>query len=688
MAEVNDRPALHAAPSLGRDALWVVSVAIVYFVTARLSQLLEFEPEDIAAICPPTSIFLSAILLSRRSVRPILVAILFATDLFAGILSGTPFLSAALYSLAVAGDAVLGAVLLLRYVGEHLTFSKVRHVLCFVVLAVVLSNFFTSLVAAAGAALIPGTDFWDSWKWWAASDGIANLLLTPCILSWAYWIRSGAAIRNAKRTVECAALFSCMAMLNLAAFHYLSEAVLFPLVLSYVTIPFLLWTAFRFGVRGVTSALLILATIAIPYVMAGHVVGFSSHDSPEDAAIFFQLYLALMILPSLFLAAVVAEREQASEVMLESEERYRTLFEGAGQGIAVADVTTKAIRYVNSSVCQMFGYTRAEMIQLTLEDLHPEKRIDDDVVAFENLVFDEKVFAHDVSCRRKDGSVFYADTYARPVVLAGRRMSVAFYADTTERKRAEEERDNLRAQLLHAQKMESVGRLAGGVAHDFNNMLQAILGNIELALERTDPEGGSRENLDEAQRAALRSADLVQQLLAFARKQTVAPKVLDLNATIEGMLPMLRRLIGYDVDLAWVPGADLWPVKMDPTQIDQILANLSVNARDAIGGVGWVTIETRNVVYDEHHATGDERLVPGAYVLFAVSDNGRGMEKEIQAHLFEPFFTTKGMGEGTGLGLSTVYGIVKQNKGFINVYSEPGHGTSFKIYLPRFESAE
>ncbi len=258
--------------------------------------------------------------------------------------------------------------------------------------------------------------------------------------------------------------------------------------------------------------------------------------------------------------------------------------------------------------------------------------------------------------------------------------------DITERKRTEEERARLETQLRQAQKMEAVGRLAGGVAHDFNNMLTTILGYAELALHEVSPESSLHDDLLEICKAARRSADLTRQLLAFARRQTVSPIVLDLNDAVSGMLKMLRRLIGEDIDLVWMPGHDLWAVKIDPSQVDQLLANLVVNARDAIPGVGKVIIETHNVALDKAYCASHAGVVPGEYVMLAVSDTGIGMSKEVLEHLFEPFFTTKEMGKGTGLGLATVYGIVKQNDGFINVYSEPGQGTTFKIYLPRFEA--
>ncbi|NCA83365.1 MAG: transporter substrate-binding domain-containing protein [Opitutae bacterium] len=255
--------------------------------------------------------------------------------------------------------------------------------------------------------------------------------------------------------------------------------------------------------------------------------------------------------------------------------------------------------------------------------------------------------------------------------------------DITDRKRAEEAQAHLQSQLNQAQKMESVGRLAGGVAHDFNNMLQAILGHAELALDRVAPEQPLHADLLEIQKAARRSADLTRQLLAFARKQTVMPKVLDLNETVEGMLKMLRRLIGEDIELAWRPGGDVGPVKVDPSQIDQILANLCVNARDAIAGAGKITIETGTATLDATRCAPHAGVVPGEYVRLAVRDTGCGMDPATLANIFEPFYTTKGMGEGTGLGLATVYGAVKQNNGLVSVDSEPGQGTTFQIYLPR-----
>lgn len=262
------------------------------------------------------------------------------------------------------------------------------------------------------------------------------------------------------------------------------------------------------------------------------------------------------------------------------------------------------------------------------------------------------------------------------------RQIVIAFVDITERRRAEDRHEKLQTQLVQAQKLESIGRLAGGVAHDFNNMLCVMMGRAEEAMTKLAPSDPVHGHLQEILKAGRKSADLTRQLLGFARKQTVAPRLLDLNETIDGMLKMLRRLIGEDIEIVWRPAKDLRPVRMDPGQVDQILANLCVNARDAIEGAGRLAIETRNTVLDGSSPSFPPDLQPGGFVTLSVADTGCGMSPEIQRQIFEPFFTTKEVGKGTGLGLPMVYGIVKQNRGLVNVHSEVGKGTTFEIHLP------
>ena len=237
-------------------------------------------------------------------------------------------------------------------------------------------------------------------------------------------------------------------------------------------------------------------------------------------------------------------------------------------------------------------------------------------------------------------------------------------------------------QLQQAQKLESIGRLAGGVAHDYNNLSSVIIGYSELALDGLDSDHPLYNNLKEILKAAERSTDITRQLLAFARKQTIEPVVVDINNIVKNMLKMLARLVGEDIELQWLPGDDIYLLKIDPSQIDQILANLCVNSRDAIKDVGKISIETKNSRFDTDYCTHNEGFIPGKYVMIAVSDNGKGISPENIENIFDPFFTTKGLGKGTGLGLATVYGITKQNNGFVKVYSEPEIGTTIRIYLP------
>ncbi len=377
----------------------------------------------------------------------------------------------------------------------------------------------------------------------------------------------------------------------------------------------------------------------------------------------------------------VTERKRAERMLQESEARYRDLFENAPIGIFSTTSQGKVVS-VNAAMARMLGIASPQKAAARGAGFETELYANPEDRKRFLAVLGEKgrVENFGYEARTADGRTVWLSMNARIAVKGedGTFVIEGFATDLTAQRKLEE-------QFRQAQKMESMGRLAGGVAHDYNNMLSVILGFAELALERVPASEPLHEDLQEIHRAATRSAEVTRQLLAFARKQTNSPKVIDLNATVEGMLKMLRRLIGEDIDLAWLPGDAVWPVLMDPSQIDQILANLCVNARDALADIGKITIETGRAAFDRAYCDAHPGFIPGDFSLLAVSDNGCGMDKETRKNLFEPFFTTKGVGRGTGLGLATVYGIVKQNNGFINVYSEPGKGTTFKIYFARHE---
>ncbi|HZC32509.1 MAG TPA: ATP-binding protein [Candidatus Bathyarchaeia archaeon] len=350
-----------------------------------------------------------------------------------------------------------------------------------------------------------------------------------------------------------------------------------------------------------------------------------------------------------------------------------------------------AITYVNPQVRLNFGYERDEVLGQPVELLLPE-RVTDRHVAHRDGFLAHPVarpmgIGLDLAGRRKDGTEFPVEISLSPVETADGLQVFATVVDITARKAAE-------GQLLQAQKLESIGRLAGGIAHDFNNMLFAIHGYAEVLAQDLSPAHQGALDLEESAlnvraigEAAERATTLTAQLLAFSRQQVITPKVVDLNAAVHGLEPMVRRLIGENLHLVLKPDRGAGHVRVDPGQLDQILINLVVNARDAMPDLGTVTIETGNTEFDEPYAMEHFDVTPGPYVMLAVSDTGVGMDVETREHIFEPFFTTKDLGKGTGLGLATIYGIVQQAGGHIWVYSEPGRGSTFKLYFPRVDAA-
>lgn len=388
------------------------------------------------------------------------------------------------------------------------------------------------------------------------------------------------------------------------------------------------------------------------------------------------------------LETIENERRRVVEALRETEERFRQVYDEAPVGYHELDKEGRIIR-VNRRELEMLGYTEKELLGRPVWKFVVEEEITRQVIMAKiagDVSFHE---TFERTYRRKDGTTL-------PVLIEdriipdekGRITGIrSMIEDITERRRAEEALRKSEEQLRQWQRVEAIGRLAGGVAHDFNNLLMTIKGCSELLLGELDARDSRREEVEEIRKAAERATALTRQLLAFGRRQVLQPQVLDLNEVVANMGRMLQRLIGEDIHLLTVLDAELWPVKVDPGQFEQVIMNLAVNARDAMPGGGKLTIETANVVLDEKYARRHVSVKPGPCVMLAVTDNGCGMDKETQSHLFEPFFTTKAKEEGTGLGLSTVYGIVKQSGGNIWAYSESGLGTTFKIYLPRVEEA-
>ena len=364
----------------------------------------------------------------------------------------------------------------------------------------------------------------------------------------------------------------------------------------------------------------------------------------------------------------------AKELLKNKDKKFRLLFEENPQPMWVYDGEEEKFLEANQAAERLYGYQADEFRTLSLTDLQSEEETRRFREHAQNGPGTPQRWVH----RTKGGRLIDVEIAAQEIEYGGRKVDLAVILDMTGRRQLEE-------QLRQAQKMEAVGMLAGGVAHDFNNLLTIITGYSQLVLNSLKENDSNRHSVEQIMKAGERAAALTNQLLAFSRRQVQQPKVLELNKLVSGLSTMLQRLIGEDVDLRLVLRPDLGRVSADPGQVEQVLMNLVVNARDAMPKGGTLTIETSNVRLDDSYAGRHIAAKPGPYILVAVSDTGSGMDAATKARLFEPFFTTKGTGKGTGLGLSTAFGIIRQSSGSIEVYSEPGRGTSVKVYLPRID---
>jgi PAS domain S-box-containing protein len=431
--------------------------------------------------------------------------------------------------------------------------------------------------------------------------------------------------------------------------------------------------------------------MSVPLVSKDHVIGIL-HIRSLKPEVYTESDLRLaervgnQIAGAIANARLYVERKQMGDALRKSEERFRDLYDHAPLGYHEYDAEGR-ITNVNRTDLEMLGYTAEEMIGHPMWEFNIEgetareqilAKLAGTLLPGRNL---ERLY------RKKDGTTIPVLIEDRLILdekgrISGIRCTIQ---DITARKQVEDERESLKEQLRQSQKMEAIGKLAGGVAHDFNNLLTVIQGYGELLLNSLDQGSRLRQDVQEIMHASERASSLTRQLLAFSRKQVLQPKVLDLNAHVSNMDKMLRRMIGEDIELVTLLAEDLGRIKADPGQIEQAILNLAVNAKDAMLNGGKLTIETANVKLDENYARSRIGVIPGDYVMLSMSDTGGGMAPETKERIFEPFFTTKEKGKGTGLGLSTVYGIVQQSGGNIWVYSEPGLGTTFKIYLPRIE---
>jgi two-component system, cell cycle sensor histidine kinase and response regulator CckA len=587
---------------------------------------------------------------------------------------GIPPLAATGIAVGNTLEALVAVWLLTSFAGLRLPLERLRDVLALVVLGAIAS---TPVSAAIGVTILSlsggaaGTPLGTIWLAWFLGDAIGILLVTPLILTWA----AGAGLRlSARDTIEASVLVAVLVAFTAALFQT-------PFSYVYAIFPATIWAALRFGPRGASTASFIVSALAIGYTVRG--VGPFATSTAVNNLFELDTFIGLLALTTLILAAVIAERRTAESSLRRSRQQHQDIVHYASVGVLRTD-TEGTILLANPALARILGYDGPEeLIGRDMgSDVYWDRTQRSGIVARFGTV--GEVTPLEVQWKRRDGSPIWVDVHGRLVRdgADGTAFFEGFVFDLTGRK-------NLELQFRQAQKMEAVGRLAGGVAHDFNNLLTVIASCTEFVLGDPDLADEHRNDLGEVKKATDRATSLTRQLLAFGRTQVLRPSTIDLNDRLAELLPMLKRLFETTIEIRIETAPALWAVRADPGQIEQVLLNLAINARDAMPDGGSLTFVTENCVIAAERATPNQEYImkPGDYVLLRVRDTGVGMDEDTQRKIFEPFFTTKEIGKGTGLGLATAYGIVKQSGGYIKVRTAAGDGAEFLIYLPRTEAA-
>jgi hypothetical protein len=668
-----------------------LTLTAVYVAAGKLGLRFAFENPSVSPIWPPTGIAIAALLVLGLDLWP---AVLLGAFLVNATTGGSLFTAT---GIAVGNtlEAVVAAALVRRLVDGRNPFARPRDVLLFAAVAAGVATPLSAIVGVITLA-VAGVTRWSDLggvclTWWVG-DVAGALIVAPLLILWA----EGPRIEwDARRLVEAVVLLVTVVAAGGLVFGGWVPMSRRGETFAYLAAPVPLWAALRFGPRETATAVAALALTALHGTLGGF--GPFAQFAPLTAVLLLQAFLAGISVTGLILAAAISQQRKseaearrlnaeltarvaadarelraASVELSGSSERYRTLMDSAPDALLVADADGKVL-LANARAEEAFGYDREELIGRALADLIPQG----------------------VHGRRRDGSEYPVDVRLSTVKLATGRGVCAAVRDISEQRRAEQALRESQAalaetqrELAQSQKIEAVGRLAGGIAHDFNNLLGVILGFGELARKDLPPDHRAHQRVEQIQKAAERAATLTRQLLAFSRKQLLQPRIVDLNTIARDMERMLRRLIGEDIRLVTSLTPDLWPVRADPAQIEQVILNLAVNGRDAMPGGGTLIIKTSHADLDAAFVGGHPGSSPGPHAVLAVSDTGHGMDAETLSHVFEPFFTTKPAGQGTGLGLAMIYGIVKQSGGYISAESEVGQGTTFTVYLPRAQAQQ
>jgi PAS domain S-box-containing protein len=653
-----------------RYAVRVVLLAATYVLAGRLGFTASAIHPVVSSAWPPSGVALAALLLMGTRFWPGIALGAFFVNLTAGI----PPLAATGIAVGNTLEALVAAWLLTSFAGFRLPLERLRDVFALVVLGAIAS---TPVSATIGVTVLTlsggatGISLGTLWLAWFLGDAIGILLVTPLILT---WVTSARLHPSARDSIEASVLVAVLVAFTAALFQT-------PFSYVYAIFPVTIWAALRFGPRGAATASFIVSALAIGYTVRG--VGPFALSTAVNNLFQLDTFIALLALTTLILAAAIAERRAAESALRRSRQQHQDVVHYASVGVLRTDTEGK-ILLANPALASILGYDGPE--QLIGRDMASDVYWDRTqrsaiVTRFESV---GEVTPLEVQWKRADGSPIWVDVHGRLVGDGpdGTSYFEGFIFDLTGR-------NNLELQFRQAQKMEAVGRLAGGVAHDFNNLLTVIASCTEFVLGDPTLPDEHRNDLGEVKKATDRATTLTRQLLAFGRTQVLRPSTINLNDRLAELFPMLKRLFETAIEIRIEPAPGLWAVRADPGQIEQVLLNLAINARDAMPDGGTLTFGTENAVVIAERPTSDQEytMKPGDYVLLRVRDSGVGMDEETQRKIFEPFFTTKEIGKGTGLGLATAYGIVKQSGGYIKVRTAPGKGAEFLIYLPRTEAA-
>jgi PAS domain S-box-containing protein len=658
-------------------ALQVAALAAVYYATARLGLRYASIGQSISLVWPPTGLAIAALILLGRGAWPGIAVGAFLANAATEI----PLAAAAAIATGNTLEAVLAAALLTRAAGSRPSLDAMSTVRALVLVAAPLGALVSALTGVSALTVsgaLPAVAAAPAVAVWWTGDVLGALIVAPLLLAWLLDPPFTRAVRGPLEVV-----LLCLGTV-LAAELGLGRLLPVPPLLRgldylYLLFPFVIWAALRFGGRGASLMTFVIAVVAVWRTVTGG--GPFNTGSGGGTLFAVGCYLGIVAVTGLLLAAAVShERDTATTELRRRDEQLRVALDAAQMGVWHWSAVENRLTW-DDTLRRLYGLGPDDRVA-TYEDfiarVHPDDRESVEATVRRALAEGGRL-DYEFRIVLPDGRVRWIADLGQ--VASGPDGRVAGMSgtctDVTERRTAEE-------RLLLAHKMESVGRLAGGVAHEANNQMSVVMSAADFILARPDLPHAVRADAEYIRRAAERTAAVTAQLLAFSRRQVLRPQVLQLNGVLERFRPVLQRTLGEDCSVTLLLDPTLGPVHADPGQLEQVLLNLTINARDAMPRGGRLSVETSSVQLTERSAVLSHGVTvrPGSYALLSVSDTGHGMDKETMAHMFEPFFTTKGVGQGTGLGLATVYGIVKQSDGYVWAYSEPGRGTTIKVYLP------